>query len=477
MRNPLNTLFGRMALLTTVVLLAIQSTWFITLAIREPRHEADGFAHGILLALQAANSRDMGLPRAPMDSPIDSPMRPLPLDDMSPNGPFHGPPGPLGPPPMDDGNGLHPPPMSRGPHGPLGPPGPPIRTVPWNKVPPTSHLHEPTEPPLVHTIRFLREHLPTGSTIAVDDDRPPHIWVRTPSSANWIVVPLNMPPPPHFMLETASILIAAIILSVFVAWQMQRPLSRVALAARTFGAGGRPAPVGERGPRELRDLISAFNDMMRRLNEADDDQAVMLAGVAHDLKAPLTRLKLRASLIADEQDRAGLLHDVDSLSNIVEQFLEFAGQAIDDGLPVETEAFLRTQFTVVEEGGGDGPLFELDLHAGPSFTLPRVLLDRLMTNLVDNALEHGAAPIRIHTAREDGEWVLTVRDHGTGIPEDRIAAAMKPFVRLDAARGGEGHCGLGLAIVSRLVRDHGGRCDVSNHPEGGLQVKIALPVT
>ena len=99
-----------------------------------------------------------------------------------------------------------------------------------------------------------------------------------------------------------------------------------------------------------------------------------------------------------------------------------------------------------------------------------------MTNLVDNALEHGAPPVDIVTARTDGHWVISVRDHGPGIPDDRIAAAMKPFVRLDAARGGEGHCGLGLAIVARLAHDRGGRCHVRNHAQGGLEVRIELPV-
>lgn len=465
MRNPLNTLFGRMVLLSTIVLLAIQSSWFIVLAIREPRHEADGFARGILLALQAANGHPMSgvspppppLPLAPTRPSI----RPPPLNEIPPDRPLRQPPGP---PPMGEPDGMMPPPP---------PPGPPIRTVPWNEIPPALHLREPTEPQLVSAVRFLRERLPTGTTMAVDDDHPRHLWVRSPSAAAWTVVPIDLPPPPRFLLETGSILFAAIVLSVLVAWQMQRPLSRVALAARTFGAGGRPAAVGEQGPRELRDVISAFNDMVRRLSEADDDQAVMLAGVAHDLKVPLTRLKLRASLLANENDRSGLLHDVDSLSNIVEQFLEFAGHSIDEGSPVETDAFLRTQFTDAPDS--DGPLFELDLQAGPAFVLPRVLLDRLVTNLAENALAHGAAPVLIGTAREDAAWILIVRDHGPGIPEARIAAAMKPFVRLDAARSGAGHCGLGLAIVSRLVRDRGGRCDVTNHPEGGLQVRIALP--
>ena len=158
-------------------------------------------------------------------------------------------------------------------------------------------------------------------------------------------------------------LLAALILSLFAVWQMQRPLSRVAHAARAFGSGGRPEPVTVQGPRELRDLIGSFNDMMRRLNEAGDDQAVMLAGVAHDLKAPLTRLKLRASVLVAENERAGLIRDVDSLTNIVQQFLEFAGQSADAGPPVEVDAFLREQFSASDST--ETPLFTLDLRAGP----------------------------------------------------------------------------------------------------------------
>jgi two-component system, OmpR family, osmolarity sensor histidine kinase EnvZ len=321
----------------------------------------------------------------------------------------------------------------------------------------------------------------------VDDARPPRLWVRYPGKSMWVVVPVDIPPRPRFIIETVSMLLAALLLSLLAVWQMQRPLSRVALAARAFGAGGRPEPVNVQGPRELRDLIGSFNDMMRRLNEAGDDQAVMLAGVAHDLKAPLTRLKLRASVLVAESERAGLIRDVDSLTNIVQQFLEFAGQAADAGPLIGVEAFLREQFSATdtvdtaddapneETDLAEPPLFRLDLRAGAQFKLPRTLLDRLMTNLVDNALEHGAPPVEIETGRDERHWFISVRDHGPGIPDDRIAAAMKPFVRLDAARGGEGHCGLGLAIVTRLALDRGGRCDVHNHPDGGLRVRIALP--
>ena len=447
MKNPLNTLFGRMALLSTAVLLAIQAGWFVLIVMQPPHHEVDGFARGILLMLQAANGE------------------PVQGADLAPAMRVH--------------------------------------LVPTWNMPSTVHLHQPTERQFLELSQHLRARMPAGTLIEVDDARPPRLWVRYPNKSTWIVVPVDIPPRPRFIIETVSMLVAALILSLLAVWQMQRPLSRVALAARAFGAGGRPEPVNVQGPRELRDLIGSFNDMMRRLNEAGDDQAVMLAGVAHDLKAPLTRLKLRASVLVAENERAGLIRDVDSLTNIVQQFLEFAGQSADAGPPVSVEAFLREQFSSSDtaetgetgdsaKGGAsaisatstisdysdesaDVPLFRLDLRAGPQFTLPRTLLDRLVTNLVDNALEHGTPPVEIVTERGDQHWLISVRDHGPGIPDDRIAAAMKPFVRLDAARGGEGHCGLGLAIVSRLALDRGGRCDVHNHPGGGLCVRIALP--
>ncbi|AUT69726.1 two-component system, OmpR family, osmolarity sensor histidine kinase EnvZ [Paraburkholderia hospita] len=435
-RNPLNTLFGRMALLSSAVLFAIQAGWFVLVVMQPPHHEVDGYARGILLALQAANGEPV--------------------------------------------NGADVAPALR------------VHLVPTWNMPATVHLEPPTRRPFVELTRHLRASLPAGTEIAVDDTHMPRLWVRFPRKSMWVVIPVDVPPRPRFVIESVSMLLAALLLSLLAVWQMQRPLTRVAHAARAFGAGSRPEPVSEQGPRELRDLIGSFNDMMRRLNEAGDDQAVMLAGVAHDLKAPLTRLKLRASVLADEHERAGLIRDVDSLTNIVQQFLEFAGQSAESGPMTEVDGFLREQFSSTDGSEGDeadeadeaddsdngeAPLFRLDLQAGSRFTLPRTLLDRLVTNLVDNAFEHGAPPVEIATSRDELQWFIDVRDHGPGIPEDRIAAAMKPFVRLDAARGGEGHCGLGLAIVVRLAHHRGGKCTVENHPEGGLHVRVALPVS
>ncbi|MCU1314768.1 MAG: hypothetical protein JWN63_90 [Candidatus Acidoferrum typicum] len=279
---------------------------------------------------------------------------------------------------------------------------------------------------------------------------------------------------PRFIVEALSTLSLALILLLLVRRQVLQPMLSVAQAAREFGAGGRPEGVVVQGPRRLRDLIRSFNEMMRHLNEVSDDQAVMLAGVAHDLKAPLTRLKLRAAVISAEDDRVDFTGDIDSLIGIVHQFFVVAGRGPDEEPPVSVETFLREQFSITDSA--DAPLVSVDPKAGPLFTLQRTALDRLVTNLVDNALEHGAPPIEIATSRDERNWIISVRDHGAGIPEDRMAAAMKPFVRLGGAYAHNGHYGLGLAIVARLAHERGGRCDVHNHVNGGLCVRIALPL-
>lgn len=418
MSNPFNTLFGRMALMSTLVLFAIQAGWFAVFAHQPRQHEVEGFERGLLLMLHAATGT------APNEVELAPALR--------------------------------------------------VHLVPTWNMPADVDLKVPTREPLADLRRQLLRDLPPGTEIVADAHHPHALWVRFPGRPTWIVAPVDLPPPPNLLPQAGALIAMSIVLSLLAVWQMQRPLSLIAQAARAFGGGQRPAPVDERGPRELRDLIGSFNGMMKQLNEADDDQAVMLAGVAHDLKSPLTRLKLRASMLGSEREREQLIREVDSLNDIVQQFLEFARQRPESGPEVEVDTLLREQFSA-DTTDEDEVLFQLDLRGGPGFRMPRTLLDRLVSNLVDNALEHGVPPVKISTCREGLHWVIEVRDHGEGIPAERVAAALKPFVRLDEARGGEGHCGLGLAIVTRLARNQGGRCEVSNHPDGGLRVRIVLP--
>jgi two-component system, OmpR family, osmolarity sensor histidine kinase EnvZ len=415
-----NTLFGRMALISIIALLLVQFGWFAILNSQGKRNEADGYARGLLLVLEAAHS-DVAL----------------------------------------DGR------LARAMH---------VHIVPlWNMPKPVT-LRDAGKTRHAHLARQLADGLPPGTQIAVDSDAHDmsRLWVRYPSSNFWIVTPIALPPPAPFVPESIVMLLGAVLLSLIATWQLQRPIARVAQAARRFGDGERPTPVETQGPRELRELIGAFNQMMQRLSDAEDDKTVMLAGVAHDLKAPLTRLRLRASVVDEvtPKARSDSLRDIDSLTRIVQQFLEFAARAPGDSAMSVVDHFIAEQFPSPEEGGD--ALFLLSLEAGEALRLPRTFIDRLMTNLVDNALEHGEPPVEIRTARIGDEWLIEVRDHGPGIPAERIEDAMRPFVRLDPARSGDGHCGLGLAIVARLAREQRGRCEVGNAADGGLIVRIVI---
>lgn len=435
--RPFDTLFGRMALFAILVLFAVQAGWFAVLTIQRPRNQANGYARGLVMVIQASQA-EAARDRAP--SPVSG-----------------------------------------------------VALIADADRPHDADWHADIDGPMGHLLREIRASLPAGTMVRMEEVPPRYrLWVRYAAAQgergsanavsgdasgwqpNWIVVPLDPPPSPPILLETAAMLIAAVLLSIGAAWQMQRPMARVAQVARRFGKGERPPLVNEKGPREVRELIHAVNQMMQQISQNEDEKILMLAGIAHDLKAPLTRMKLRASVLAEEEARLHFTRDVDSLTHIVQQFLEFAGSEPADGPDVSVDAFIRAQFSTPETG--EDSLFVQHLSAGPGFTLPRTLLDRLASNLVDNALEHGGAPVELRTRQEGDDWVFEVRDHGPGIPEDRIEEAGKPFARLDPARSGDGHCGLGLAIVARLARKRRGYYRIRNAPDGGLVVSVLLPV-
>ena len=437
--RPFDTLFGRMALFAILVLFAVQAGWFAVLTVQRPRNQANGYARGLVMVIQASQA-EVARDRAP--SPVTG-----------------------------------------------------VAVIADVDRPRDAVLHTEMKGPMGHLLREIRTGLPAGTMVRMEESPPKYrLWVRyaagngAPSVSNaatgspdagawqpnWIVLTLDPPPSPPILLETAAMLIAAMLLSIGAAWQMQRPMARVAQVARRFGKGERPPLVNEKGPREVRELIHAVNQMMQQISQNEDEKILMLAGIAHDLKAPLTRMKLRASVLAEEEARLQFTRDVDSLTHIVQQFLEFAGSEPADGPDVSVDAFIRAQFSTPETG--EDSLFVQHLSAGPGFTLPRTLIDRLASNLVDNALEHGGAPVELRTRREGEDWIFEVRDHGPGIPEDRIEEAGKPFARLDPARSGDGHCGLGLAIVARLARKRRGHYRIRNAPDGGLVVSVLLPV-
>jgi two-component system osmolarity sensor histidine kinase EnvZ len=335
--------------------------------------------------------------------------------------------------------------------------------------------------PLDRFVEDVRDRMPDSTQVRVGlPGKPPTLWVKAVTDRNWIVVPVQPLRPPRsldrMVLWLTIIFSAGVMAALFAAWQLQQPLRSLAQAVARFGRGLPVPPVRERGPRELRQLTHGFNQMVQEVARTENDRAVMLAGVAHDLKTPLARLRLRAEMMEEPKMRDGVVRDVDSMTHIVDQFLVFAHDGADRSEPVEVdvqcERVVRSYRAVAPGSHG----VQTDLAAGPGFMLPAATLDRILSNLLDNAHAYGAPPVVVSTARTADGYTLSISDNGSGIAAQDLINAARPFVRLDPARGGNGHSGLGLAIVERLVRRAGGTWEIGNHDGRGLRVQMTFPL-
>lgn len=315
--------------------------------------------------------------------------------------------------------------------------------------------------------------LPQGTEIRLEDETTPRIWIKLPSRADWIAMPIlwvHNPPPDNRLVPGVMLVVGvAIVFAVLIAWQIQRPVRDMANAAELLSRQHAVAPLRERGPHELRQLIERFNRMVGDLARIDQERNTMLAGIAHDLKTPLARLRLRAEMLADPKAAAGVTRDVDSMSAIVEQFLSFAQTSESTARPVPVDRRVNELAASLAEQERQ---VVLSLGAGEGFRMIATQLDRIVGNLVDNAYAYGKPPVCIATTRTADGYLLVVEDQGGGIPEHDKERATLPFVRLDPARGGNAHSGLGLAIVDRLVRQAGGKLNLVNADGGGFRVEM-----
>ena len=269
--------------------------------------------------------------------------------------------------------------------------------------------------------------------------------------------------------------LALLVLAAVGVWHVRRPMLNMTRAARESAVGCHFAmTIREEGPNELRRVVRTFNEMLRRRNEAIEEQTVALAGLARHMEHQAACLRDRALDVSEWHQRVAFVEDIDAFTDIAQQLLDVVGRGETDEQPVSVDGFLRDRYSML--GSMDETLFTCDLKAGPQFAMSRPLLERLMTNLVDNALEHGAPPIEIRTARDQGGWLLSVRDHGAGIAEHALSSATQPFVRLNQTPGSSQHWGLGLAVVARLARRCGANLELGNHPDGGLCVRLILPM-
>ncbi|MGD9953819.1 MAG: ATP-binding protein [Burkholderiales bacterium] len=270
----------------------------------------------------------------------------------------------------------------------------------------------------------------------------------------------------------ALLLVLALLGASLIAATLSRPLRALAGAAERVGHGEMPAPLAEAGPQELASVSAAFNRMARDLEALERERAMVLAGISHDVRTPLSRLRLALEMSgASPEAREGMSADIDEMDQVVGQFLEFA-RGDTEALATQPAAPLLEE--VREHYAKLGRRVEVRAGDAAPFPFARMALRRAIGNLVDNALRHAGEPVEVELRREGAQVVIEVLDRGPGIPEGEAERLKRPFTRLDEARGGGGGTGLGLAIVERVARAHGGRLDLAPRPGGGLAARLVL---
>lgn len=326
----------------------------------------------------------------------------------------------------------------------------------------------------------FRAKWPPGVAFDVPVDKldGPVVRVRVGDVALQIgppAVPLGAPPP--LLLGIASLTGMGLAMAVLLVWgsrMLSQPLERLAGGVAKFDGSGAAAALPIDGPAEVRRLAEALNAMQARVSGLIENRTVSLAAIGHDLRTPLTRLRLRAEGIEDPEIRAGMVQDLDRMRRLTASALDFlSGRSRQETPEVIDAASLVA--TVADEFSEIGHSVVLKDHPPVRIEARVDALLRALTNLVENALRFGTT-VEIGVDDLIDEVAFFVSDDGPGIPADQREAVMEPFTRLDSARGDErGGFGLGLAIVRAVADDHGGRLQFTDRDGGGLCVRIVIP--
>ena len=275
-------------------------------------------------------------------------------------------------------------------------------------------------------------------------------------------------------IKLAVLTLTVIGVSVAAAYQLSRPIRRFTEAVRRFGNDPRAAALPVAGPVELRETVRAFNAMQAKIQAFVSDRTAMLAAISHDLRTPLTKIRLRGEFIEDDDQRARLFRDVDDMQAMVDSALAFFRDDLQDE-EVTTFDFPELLRTIADDYADQGHPVVYDgvdrlAHRGKPFALKRAF-----TNLVDNAVKYGRAPELELRCRGDAVEVA-VRDSGPGIPATAFEEVFAPFYRLERSRNrATGGVGLGLTSARSVIQGHGGSITLHNRESGGLELRVTLP--
>ncbi|SDK02144.1 ATP-binding protein [Aliiruegeria lutimaris] len=301
------------------------------------------------------------------------------------------------------------------------------------------------------------------------------------ANGSWLNVVTRFHRPPYQLAWTAiaTFAISAILIGVTV-WitlgRLTGPLRVLARSAQEFGRGAEAQSIAPSGPNELRSLTSAFNRMQERIRRFVDDRTRLLAALSHDLRSPLTALRVQAEMIEEDETRERIVAITEEMQEMVESTLAFA-RGVSTSDPVETVDLGELVAALVADMGTTLGNLEFQTIPGKvDVQLRQTSMRRALRNLIENAIRYGGgADIRVW---RNGESVcVAVQDRGPGIAEDQLEHVFAPFVRLESSRSRDtGGTGLGLSIARTIVQSHGGDISLENREGGGLKATVTLPL-
>jgi signal transduction histidine kinase len=351
----------------------------------------------------------------------------------------------------------------------------------------------PAPSPIRHSILLNMDNFPLPAELrpqhvrfAVDPETRREFTALQMPDGNWLVISSQLPGPDA--LQGTEFLIAFVLMTFLAAamtiWAVRRltaPVRTLAAAAEALGRDVNAPPLPEDGPSEIAAAAAAFNTMAGRIRRFVDDRTLLLTAIGHDLRTPITRMRLRAEFMEDDEQRAKMLRDLDEMEAMVSATIAF-GRIASPNEPVSPIDLAELLRTVLDEAGDAAPEIADRLsYEGPDHWTVRVrpqAFKRALTNLVGNAIKYGdSAYVRlVRPNRTGGNLQIEVADNGPGIPPEDMERVMQPFQRLETSRNREtGGVGLGLPIARDIARAHGGDLTLANRPEGGARVTLTLP--
>lgn len=340
-----------------------------------------------------------------------------------------------------------------------------------------------------HVAAQVKEHLGEGTRVSWSVNNTPGIWVsfEINNDQYWLVFDreqLGLTSATEWFGWGATALLLALIGAAISVGFVNRPLAQLARVARKLARGETPPPLPEKGPAEIRDMNIAFNRMARDIRQTETDREIMLAGISHDLRTPLARMRLEIELSqVSEETRQAIDEDLAQIDHSIGQLMEYARPAAvvpKHGIDVSAvirEVFERERTHTRSMSGHLTASIEPGLHA----RISAHDLKRIVTNLIENARrygrseEDGRAYISLTTRQQANLLVIEIADLGAGVAPDDVDRLLRPFARGELARTGVSGAGLGLAIVERLLGQVGGRLDLIPNSPTGLIARIEIP--